>query len=54
MEFFAFEMDATFFAGRLFATLLTFFMLRFLFFPWLIKYLSNKPEKEDTSYSLEQ
>ena len=39
MEFFAFEMDSTFLAGRLFATLLTFFMLKILFFPWLYNQL---------------
>jgi hypothetical protein len=39
MEFFAFEMDSTYLAGRLFATLLTFFMLKRFFFPWLYKQL---------------
>ncbi len=39
MEFFAFEMDSTFLTGRLFATLLTFFMLKHFFFPWLYKQL---------------
>lgn len=39
MEFFAFEMDSTYLAGRLFATLLTFFMLKLFFFPWLYKQL---------------
>ncbi|MDB5200752.1 MAG: hypothetical protein JWQ27_161 [Ferruginibacter sp.] len=40
MEFFAFEMDSTFLLGRLFAGLLTFFMLKHFFFPRLIKYLA--------------
>jgi hypothetical protein len=39
MEFIAFEMDSTFLIGRLFATLLTFFMLKIFFFPWLYKQL---------------
>ena len=39
MEFIAFEMDSTFLIGRLFATLLTFFMLKTFFFPWLYKQL---------------
>jgi hypothetical protein len=39
MEFFAYEMDSTFLTGRLFTTLLTYTMLKFLFFPWLIKQL---------------
>ena len=40
MEFTAMEMDSTYLAGRLFATLLTFFMLKTFFFPWLMRYLS--------------
>jgi hypothetical protein len=40
MEFIAFEMDSTFLIGRLFATLLTFYMLKKFFFPWLFKQLS--------------
>ena len=45
MEFFAFEMDSTFLAGRLFATLLTFLLLKILFFPWLMRILT-RPEGE--------
>ena len=41
MEFNALEMDSTYFTGRFFSDLLTFFMLRLFLFPWLIKYLSN-------------
>lgn len=41
MEFNALEMDSTYFTGRFFSDLLTFFMLRLFFFPWLIKYLAE-------------
>lgn len=41
MEFNALEMDSTYFAGRFFSDLLTFFVLSLFFFPWLIKYLSD-------------
>ncbi len=45
MEFNALEMDSTYLTGRLFADLLTFFMLRLFFFPWLVKYLAwQEPE----------
>jgi hypothetical protein len=47
MEFFAFEMDSTFLAGRLFATLLTFIMLKIFFFPWLYNQLSAVPVKTE-------
>ena len=40
MEFLAFEMDGTYLMGRLFATLLTFLMLKFFAFPWLYNNLS--------------
>ena len=43
MEFFAYEMDSTYLAGRLFATLVTFFLLKLLLFPWLINYLKISP-----------
>ncbi len=39
IEFHAFESDGTLLMGRLFATLLTFFMLKIFFFPWLYNYL---------------
>jgi hypothetical protein len=56
MEFLAFEMDSTFLLGRLAATLLTFFMLKTFFFPWLIKYLSApvlvQASREDSSEAL--
>ena len=45
LEFGALEMDSTYLAGRLFATLLTFFGLKIFFFPWLIKYL-HQPKIE--------
>jgi len=41
MEFNALEMDSTYLTGRLFSDLLTFFMLRLFFFPWLVKYLED-------------
>ncbi|MEJ7627554.1 MAG: hypothetical protein WKF35_11870 [Ferruginibacter sp.] len=40
MEFIAFEMDSTYLLGRLFASLLTFYLLSVFFFPWLIRRLS--------------
>ncbi|HMJ47614.1 MAG TPA: hypothetical protein VK498_09800 [Ferruginibacter sp.] len=48
MEFYAFEMDSTFLVGRLFATLVTFFLLQKFFFPWLIKYLREAPKTKKT------
>ncbi len=41
MEFAAFEMDGTYFLGRLYATLVTFLALKFFFFPWLYRYLRS-------------
>ena len=46
MEFVAYEVDSTKLVGRLFATLLTFFLLRFFVFPWLHRYLSATPVKD--------
>ncbi len=46
MEFNALELDSTYILGRLFATVLTFFLLIKFFFPWLIRYLSKAPVKE--------
>ncbi|HRN78736.1 MAG TPA: hypothetical protein PKY29_01350 [Ferruginibacter sp.] len=45
MEFIAYEVDSTKLVGRLFATLLTFFLLQIFFFPWLHKYFSIIPAK---------
>ena len=42
MEFIALEMDSTYFTGRFFSDLLTFFMLRLFFFPWLARYLAKE------------
>jgi hypothetical protein len=39
MEFFAFEMDGTYLAGRLLAVLVTFFLLKKLVFSWLLDHL---------------
>lgn len=41
MEFTAFEMDGTYFLGRLYATLVTFLFLKFFFFPRLYRYLRS-------------
>ena len=47
MEFNALEMDSTFILGRLFATVVTFFVLIKFFFPWLIRHLSAGIEKKE-------
>lgn len=52
MEFIAFEADGTYLMGRLFATLVTFFILKLFFFPGLYKYLKSsgtivKPASEE-------
>jgi hypothetical protein len=45
MEFNDLEMYSTYLTGRLFSDLVTFFMLRLFFFPWLVKYLAwQEPE----------
>lgn len=41
LEFMAFEIDNTKLVGRLFATVVTFLPLRFFFFPWLERHLSE-------------
>lgn len=41
MEFHALEADGIYLMGRLFATLLTFFMLKHFFFPWLYNFLKE-------------
>jgi len=41
LEFFAFEMDGTFFLGRFLATLVTFVFLIKAFFPMIIRYISE-------------
>ena len=49
MEFTAFEMDGTYLLGRLYATLVTFFLLKIIFFPWLYRQLKApvlKPGKQ--------
>ncbi len=40
MEFIPLEMDSTFLIGRLFATVVMFYLLKLFLFPWLIDYLS--------------
>lgn len=49
MEFNALEIDSTYLAGRLFSSLLVFFVLRFFFFPWLIKYLAWVEPKDSSA-----
>ena len=51
MEFHAFEADSTFLMGRLFATLLTFFLLKLFFFPWLYNHLLIPVDGEKKSKS---
>lgn len=43
MEFTAFEADGMYLMGRLFATLLTFLLLKVFLFPWLYKQLKASP-----------
>lgn len=44
MEFHAFEMDSTYLSGRLYVSLLVFFLLSVFFFPWLYRNLRfNSP-----------
>ena len=52
MEFMALEMDSTYLAGRLFATLLTFFGLKIFFFPWLIQHLQQQKTEVNSKTSL--
>lgn len=42
MEFYAFEMDGTYLLGRFFSSFLTFLLLIWFFFPWLMKYISTE------------
>ena len=42
MEFTAYEADGTYVMGSLFATLLTFLLLKFFFFPWLYNQIKLK------------
>ncbi|MBC7938138.1 MAG: hypothetical protein H7Y86_22540 [Rhizobacter sp.] len=49
MEFTAFEADSTYVMGRLFATLLTFLMLKLFFFPWLYRQLEIPAARIKTS-----
>lgn len=48
-EFYAFEMDGTYLAGRLFASIITFFTLNLFFTKPLIKYISIKDETVNRS-----
>ena len=51
LEFFAFEMDGTFLLGRFLATLVTFFLLIKVFFPWVINYITIPVKKAGVSRS---
>jgi len=53
-EFNALEMDSTYFFGRLFSTAVVFFLLIRFFFPWVINYITIKPEKEGHSFFLNE
>ena len=52
LEFNALEMDSTFLLGRLFASMITFYILIKLAFPKLVKYLkkSNKIINEESPF----
>jgi hypothetical protein len=51
LEFNAIEMDSTYFLGRLFSSLVTFYLLIQFFFPSAIKYISIKGEQKDSYFS---
>ena len=46
LEFNALEMDSTYLLGRLFSSIITFYILVRFFFPWVIRYITIKPEKD--------
>ena len=46
LEFNALEMDSTYLLGRLFSSIVTFYILIRFFFPWVIRYITIKPEKD--------
>ena len=46
LEFNALEMDSTYFLGRLFSSMVTFFLLIKFLFPWMIKSITIKVIKE--------
>ena len=45
LEFNALEMDSTYLLGRLFSSMVTFYILIQFFFPWVINYITVKPER---------
>lgn len=51
LEFNALEMDSTYFLGRLFSSIVTFYFLIQFVFPLIIKYITISKEKEKTSYT---
>ena len=51
MEYIALEMDSTYLMGRLFASIVTFTLLKFFFFPWLYGYVRSVESKvKDEKY----
>lgn len=50
LEFNALEMDSTYLLGRLFSTMVVFFLLIRFLFPWMINYISIKAEKHANSF----
>lgn len=46
LEFNALEMDSTFLLGRLFSSMVTFYILVRFFFPWVIRYITIMPDKK--------
>ena len=51
LEFNALEMDSTYFLGRLFSSIITFYFLIQFVFPLIIKYITIRKVKEEASYS---
>ena len=45
LEFNALEMDSTYLLGRLLSSMVVFYILIQFFFPWVINYITIKPEK---------
>lgn len=50
-EFNALEMDNTYLLGRLFSSILTFYLLIKFVFPWVIQYITIREEKEEEVFS---
>ena len=52
LEFNALEMDSTYLLGRLFSSLVTFYILVNFGFPWIIKFITIRAEKKEASFFL--